>query len=297
MRDARFGRAPALNRNRTPRSVNVTPELATAFVLFAAIVALSVIVRRLRDRAARRRQSHGVGPTVATGVAIASDAAPRAPDGRPAPVRPARIVVAGDRLAAGARHGAPPTADDDAEPPRLQLIRDASAVGIAIIVVLLIGPMIFASRTGAVLGETSPPDGAAAASDALGPAPAAEAPPGSGTLDGEAIPSLVAPQPSPTPTVDTGVPTTPGPRPTPNPGATATPNPTPTKKPTPAPTPTKKPSPTPTKKPSPTPPPDPTPTPPPDPTPTSPPDPTPTSPPDPTPTPEPSPTPESPPPP
>ena len=46
------------------------------------------------------------------------------------------------------------------KPPRIQLIRDASAVGIAIIVVLLIGPMIFASRTGAVLGETPSPEGA-----------------------------------------------------------------------------------------------------------------------------------------
>ena len=108
---------------------------------------------------------------------------------------------------------------DEPEPPRVQLIRDASAVGIAIIVVLLIGPTIFASRTGAVLGETSPPEGAAFPSGELEASPAAEAPPGSGRLDGEAIPSLVAPAPSPTP--DPGVPATPGPRPTPNPGGAA----------------------------------------------------------------------------
>ena len=60
---------------------------------------------------------------------------------------------------------------DDPEPPRVQLIRDASAVGIAIIVVLLIGPTIFASRTGAVLGETSPPEGAAFPSGELGAVP------------------------------------------------------------------------------------------------------------------------------
>ena len=119
---------------------------------------------------------------------------------------------------------------DEPEPPRVQLIRDASAVGIAIIVVLLIGPTIFASRTGAVLGETSPPEGAAFPSGELGASPAAEAPPGSGPLDGEAIPSLVAPAPSPTP--DPGVPATPGPRPTPNPGgAAAAPTPTPARNP------------------------------------------------------------------
>ena len=200
-------------------------------------------------------------------------------DGRPAPVGPTRIVVAGERPAVGGLAAAA-AGGEDPEPPRVQLIRDASAVGIAIIVVLLIGPTIFASRTGAVLGETSPPEDAVAASGELGPSPAAEAPPGSGSLEGEAIPSLVAPQPSPTP--DSGVPATPGPLATPNPGgAAARPSPTPTKKPTPAPTPTKKPSPTPTKKPAPT----PTPTPEPEPTPTPEPDPTPTPEPEPTPTP------------
>jgi hypothetical protein len=220
-----------------------------------------------------------------------ADLVQRRLDGRPAPVGPTRIVVAGERPPGG--EVAPVAAGiDEPEPPRVQLIRDASAVGIAIIVVLLIGPTIFASRTGAVLGETSAPEGAAFPSGELGPSPAAEAPPGSGPLDGDAIPSLIAPEPSPTP--GTGVPPTPGPRPTPNPGgAAAKPSPTPAKHPTPAPTPARRPSPTPTKKPAPTPtpPPDPTPTPPPDPTPTPPPDPTPTPPPDPTPTPDTSPTP------
>src|SRR4029079_5881509 len=64
------------------------------------------------------------------------------------------------------------------EPPRIQLVRDAAAVGIAIIVVLLVGPMIFAGRTGGVLGETFAPDDAAALSAA--PEPNAEAAPGSG---------------------------------------------------------------------------------------------------------------------
>ena len=229
----------------------MTPELATAIVLVAVMVALAIIVRNLRDRSSRQQHSQRAAQTAALGAAtMDADLVQRRLDGRPAPVGPTRIVVAGERAPIGGATAA--AGVDDPEPPRVQLIRDASAVGIAIIVVLLIGPTIFASRTGAVLGETSPPEGAAAPSGELGPSPAAEAPPGSGTLDGEAIPSLVAPQASPTP--DAGVPATPGPRPTPNPGgASATPTPTPTKKPTPAPTPTKKPSPTPTKKPAPTP--------------------------------------------
>ena len=95
---------------------------------------------------------------------------------------------------AGARPASPalPPVPED-EPPRIQLIRDASAVGIAIIVVLLLGPMIFASRTGGVLGETFAPDDAAAVSEAPGVTPGAEAPPGSEPLDGEAIPSLEVP--------------------------------------------------------------------------------------------------------
>jgi hypothetical protein len=264
----------------------VTPELATAVVLVAVMVALAIIVRNLRDRSGRQQQARRSASTAALGaVTMDADLVERRLDGRPAPVGPTRIVVAGERAPIGGAAGS--TGVDDPEPPRIQLIRDASAVGIAIIVVLLIGPMIFASRTGAVLGETSPPEGAAFPSGELGPSPAAEAPPGSGRLDGEAIPSLVAPAPSPTPDPDLRA--TPGPRPTPNPGAAAaTPTPTPAKHPTPAPTPTRRPSPTPTKKPAPTPtpPPDPTPTPPPpDPTPTPEPDPTPTPPPDPTPTP------------
>jgi hypothetical protein len=262
----------------------VTPELATAIVLCAAIVAVSVIVRNVRDRSARQQQARRVGQTAALGAAtMDADLVQRRLEGRPAPVGPTRIVVAGELLPAG-RPAAAAAGVGDPEPPRVQLIRDASAVGIAIIVVLLIGPTIFASRTGVVLGETSPPEGAVAPSGELGPSPAAEAPPGSGSLEGEAIPSLVAPQASPTP--DPGVPATPGPRPTPNPGGAATP--TPVKNPAPKPTPTRRPSPTPTKKPAatPTPPPDPTPTPPPDPTPTPPPDPTPTPEPDPTPTPD-----------
>ena len=121
-----------------------------------------------------------------------ADLVQRRLEGRPAPVGPTRIVVAGERPPIGGAAAA--AGVDDPEPPRVQLIRDASAVGIAIIVVLLIGPTIFASRTGAVLGETSPPEGAAVPSGELGPSPAAEAPPGSGPLDGEAIPSLVAPR-------------------------------------------------------------------------------------------------------
>jgi hypothetical protein len=247
----------------------VTPELATAIVLVAVMVAVAIIVRNVRDRSGRG-QARRDGASAALGVAAMDDElVQRRLDGRPAPVGPTRIVVAGERPRVGEAAAA---GMDEPEPPRVVLIRDASAVGIAIIVVLLIGPTIFAGRTGAVLGETSPPDGAVLPSDEPGLFPAAEAPPGSGRLDGEAIPSLVVPGPTSTP--DPGVPATPGPRPTPNPGgAAAKPTPTPGQNPNPAPTPTKKPSPTPTKKPAPT----PTPTDPP-PTPTDPP-PTPTDPP------------------
>jgi hypothetical protein len=261
----------------------VSPELATALVLFAVIVALAVVIRHLRDRAElRRRRSEWTGWTDPAAAAAGAELIDPAPDGHRAASGPTRIVVAGTRPTA--QH-VPPTFHDE-EPPRLQLIRDASAVGIAIIVVLLVGPMIFTARTGGVLGETFAPDDAAAISEAPGPTPNAEAPPGSEPLDGEAIPSLDAPAVTPAP-VAPEMPGTPGPRPTPNPGGnpnpTPTPRPNPTPTPRPNPTPTKKPSPTPTPKPPPTPtPPDPTPTPP-DPTPT-PPDPTPT-PPDPTPTP------------
>ena len=97
-----------------------------------------------------------------------ADLVERRLEGRPAPVGPTRIVVAGERAPIG---GAAADGMDEPEPPRVQLIRDASAVGIAIIVVLLIGPTIFASRTGAVLGETSPPEGAAFPSGELGASP------------------------------------------------------------------------------------------------------------------------------
>ena len=263
----------------------VTPELAAAIVLVAVMVVVAIIVRNVRDRSARAAGESG-RPDRRTRCSHDGCGPGTAPAGR-SPGTGWSHADRGRRGAGASRRGRRRAAAgvDDPEPPRVQLIRDASAVGIAIIVVLLIGPTIFASRTGAVLGETSPPDGAAVSSGELGPSPAAEAPPGSGTLDGEAIPSLVAPQPSPTP--DPGVPATPGPRAAPNPGrASATPTPTPAKPPNTAPTPTKKPSPTPTKKPAPTPTPDPTPTPEPDPTPTPEPDPTPTPEPDPTPTPE-----------
>ena len=257
----------------------MSPELATAVVAFAAIVALAIVVRNLRDRAGR-------GPGTASDSTVASaELVEPAPDGHRQASRPTRIVVAGaPRLA---QAGQPPVLEE--EPPRIQLVRDASAVGIAIIVVLLVGPMIFAGRTGGVLGETFAPDDAAAMSEA--PEPNAEAPPGS-VLDGEAIPSLEAPAVTPTPgsTPDPNAAVTPGPRPTPNPGGAATPMPTPRPNATPTPKPRPNPTPKPTPKPTPTPP-DPTPTPP-DPTPT-PPDPTPT-PPDPTPTPpDPTPTPET----
>jgi hypothetical protein len=265
----------------------VSPELATALVLFAVIVALAVVIRHLRDRAElRRRRSEWTGWTDPTAAAAGAELIDPAPDGHRAASGPTRIVVAGARPTA---QGVPPPVHEE-EPPRIQLIRDASAVGIAIIVVLLVGPMIFTSRTGGVLGETFAPDDAAAISEAPGLTPNAEAPPGSDPLDGEAIPSLEVPAVSPTP-VPPEVAGTPGPRPTPNPDGNPNPTPTPRPNPTPTPKPTPKPpkpTPTPTPKPPPTPTPDPTPTPP-DPTPT-PPDPTPT-PPDPTPTPPESPTP------
>jgi hypothetical protein len=248
----------------------VSPELATAVVAFAAIVALAIVVRNLRDRAYR-------GDRAAPDAALASaELVEPAPNGHRQASRPTRIVVAG--AARPALIDQPPVLEE--EPPRIVLVRDASAVGIAIIVVLLVGPMIFAGRTGGVLGETFAPDDAAAMSEPPGPSPNAEAPPG-GALDGEAIPSLEAPAASPTPamTPDPNAALTPGPRPTPNPGGAATPTPTPRPNATPTPRPNPKPTPKPTATPT---PPDPTPTPP-DPTPT-PPDPTPT-PPDPTPTP------------
>ena len=258
----------------------MSPELATALVAFALIVALAVVIRHLRDRAElRRRRSEWTGWIDPTAAAAGAELVEPAPDGNRSTSAPTRIVVAGAHPAA--QHAPAPGLDE--EPPRVQLIRDASAVGIAIIVVLLLGPMIFSSRTGGVLGETFAPDDAAAVSEDPDLTPNAEAPPGSEPRDGEAIPSLEVPAASPTP-ADPAVPITPGPRPTPNPGGNVDPTPTPRPAATPTPKPTKKPSPTPTKAPSPTPTSEPTPTPPPDPTPTPPPDPTPTpSPPDPTP--------------
>jgi len=252
----------------------VSPELATALVAFALIVALAVVIRHLRDRAElRRRRSEWTGWIDPTAAAAGAVLVEPAPDGHRAAAAPTRIVVAGAHPAA--QH-APPVLED--EPPRIQLIRDASAVGIAIIVVLLLGPMIFSSRTGGVLGETFAPDDSAAVSEDPDLTPNAEAPPGSEPRDGEAIPSLEVPAASPTP-ADPARPITPGPRPTPNPGGNVDPTPTPR----PAATPTPKPTPKPTKKPSST----PTPTPPPEPTPT--PEPTPPTPEPTPPTPEPSP--------
>jgi hypothetical protein len=252
----------------------VSPELATALVAFALIVALAVVIRHLRDRAElRRRRSEWTGWIDPTAAAAGAELVEPAPEGHRAAAAPTRIVVAGAHPAA---QQAPPVVEE--EPPRIQLIRDASAVGIAIIVVLLLGPMIFSSRTGGVLGETFAPDDAAAVSEDPDLTPNAEAPPGSEPRDGEAIPSLEVPAASPTP-ADPAVPITPGPRPTPNPGGNADPTPTPR----PAATPTPKPTPKPTKKPSST----PTPTPPPEPTPT--PEPTPPTPEPTPPTPEPSP--------
>ena len=226
----------------------MTPELATALVAFALIVALAVVIRHLRDRAEqRRRRSEWTGWIDPTAAAAGAELVDPAPDGHRAASAPTRIVVAGAHPAA--QH-APPAVED--EPPRIQLIRDASAVGIAIIVVVLLGPLIFASRTGGVLGETFAPDDAAAVSEDPALTPNAEAPPGSGPLDGEAIPSLVAPAASPTP-ADPAAQITPGPRPTPNPAGNVDPTPTPRPAASPTPKPTKKPSPTPTKAPSPTP--------------------------------------------
>ena len=132
----------------------MTPEPAAAIVLVAVMVVVAIIVRNVRDRSARQ-QANRVGQAAALGAAtMDADLVQRRLDGRPAPVGPTRIVVAGERPAR--RRAAAAAGVDDPEPPRVQLIRDASAVGIAIIVVLLIGPTIFASRTGAVLGETSP---------------------------------------------------------------------------------------------------------------------------------------------
>ena len=253
----------------------MSPELATALVAFALIVALAVVIRHLRDRAELRRRSQWTGWTDPTTAAAGAQLIDPAPDGHRAASAPARIVVAGTRPTSAPT--VPPVPDE--EPPRIQLIRDASAVGIAIIVVLLLGPMIFASRTGGVLGETFAPDDAAAVSEAPGTTPNAEAPPGSEPLDGEAIPSLEVPAVTPAP-ADPTVPVTPGPRPTPNPGGNPDPTPTPRPaatppkatpkppKPTPRPSPPATPTPTPTPTPPPTPTPDPTSTPTPDPTPT-----------------------------
>ena len=144
----------------------MTPELATAVVLVAVMVVVAIIVRNVRDRSSRQ-QAHRAGQTAALGAAtMDADLVQRRLEGRPAPVGPTRIVVAGQRPPVGGLATAA-AGVDDLEPPRVQLIRDASAVGIAIIVVLLIGPTIFASRTGAVLGETSPPEGAVAPSGEL----------------------------------------------------------------------------------------------------------------------------------
>jgi hypothetical protein len=150
----------------------VTPELATAIVLVAVMVVVAIIVRNLRDRSSRQQHAHRDSATADLGVAAMDpDLVQRRLEGRPTPLGPTRIVVAGQRPPIGGAAAA--AGMDEPEPPRVQLIRDASAVGIAIIVVLLIGPTIFVSRMGAVLGETSPPEGAAVPSGELGPSPAA----------------------------------------------------------------------------------------------------------------------------
>ena len=149
---------PRTNRTRTPRSATRdSPSLATAIVLVAVMVAVAIIVRNVRDRSGRGqaagtvRRPHSVSPRwTRTSCSAGSKVARH------------RLVPPGSWSPGSGRtssEGAAAAGMDEPEPPRVQLIRDASAVGIAIIVVLLIGPTIFASRTGAVLGETSPPDG------------------------------------------------------------------------------------------------------------------------------------------
>ena len=106
----------------------MTPELATALVAFALIVALAVVIRHLRDRAEqRRRRSEWTGWIDPTAAAAAAELVDPAPDGHRAASAPTRIVVAGAHPAA--QH-APPTVED--EPPRIQLIRDARELGVPV---------------------------------------------------------------------------------------------------------------------------------------------------------------------
>ena len=79
----------------------MTPELATAVVLVAVMVVVAIIVRNVRDRSSRQ-QAHRVGQTAALGAAtMDADLVQRRLDGRPAPVGPTRIVVAGERAPVG----------------------------------------------------------------------------------------------------------------------------------------------------------------------------------------------------
>ena len=68
--DARFACGPPSDRNRTPRSANVTPELATAIVLVALMVVVATIVRNARDRSARQQRAHRADPTAALGAIV-----------------------------------------------------------------------------------------------------------------------------------------------------------------------------------------------------------------------------------
>ncbi len=81
----------------------MTPELATAIVLVAVMVVVAIIVRNVRDRSGRQQQAHRAGPTAALGAAtMDADLVQRRLEGRPAPVGPTRIVVAGERPPIGA---------------------------------------------------------------------------------------------------------------------------------------------------------------------------------------------------
>ena len=80
----------------------MTPELATAVVLVAVMVVVAIIVRNVRDRSGRQQQAHRVSRTAALGAAtMDADLVERRLEGRPAPVGPTRIVVAGERAPIG----------------------------------------------------------------------------------------------------------------------------------------------------------------------------------------------------
>ena len=173
----------------------MTPE-TIVIALSVALVLVSIAFARIRGQGGRNRQAHWVGPAQTDVRAASTGLAPVALSDPPTPAASGatRVVPSGTgraRPAPGVR------AETVEEPntPRVQLLRDASAVMLAIIAVILVGSTIFTGRDGAVAGVTSAPGQAEATADLTvdgspivnrSPDPGASG----GPLPGAVIPSL-----------------------------------------------------------------------------------------------------------